>query len=89
MGSLARLCVGVNVVGGRPPLALVRELGDEGLKLGHLLLELMYAAGILGDALTVEGALLGGIVGHVFAVLLGVYQNSWFHYAKVYAADRK
>ena len=44
----------------------------QGLELGHLLLELCDAASVLGDALTVEGGLLGGIVRHVLAVLLGV-----------------
>ena len=53
-------------------LALVHELGDEGLELGHLSLEFLDAAGILGDALAVEGTLLGGVIGHVLAVLLGV-----------------
>lgn len=85
MDSLARLCVGVNVVGGRPPLALVHELGDEGLELGHLSLEFLDAAGILGDALAVEGTLLGGIVGHVFAVLLGV--EAFLEYAAAVALD--
>ena len=51
MNFLARLCVDVNVVGSRPPLAFVHELGDEGLELGHLSLEFLDAAGILGDAL--------------------------------------
>ena len=36
------------------------------------MLEFLDAAGVFGDALTVEGALLGGIVGHVLAMLLGV-----------------
>ena len=57
---------------GRPRLAFVHKFGDEGLELGYLLLELFDAAGVLGDALTVEGGLLGGIVRHVLAVLLGV-----------------
>ena len=85
MDSLARLCVGVDVVGGRPLLAFVHEFGDEGLKLGHLLLELFDPACVLGDALAVEGALLGGIVGHVFAVLLGV--EAFFEHAAAVALD--
>ena len=44
-------------------LAFVHELGDEGLELGHLSLEFLDAAGILGDALAVEGGLLGGVIG--------------------------
>lgn len=85
MDSLARLCVGVNVVGGRPPLAFVHELGDEGFELGHLSLEFLDAAGILGDALAVERGLLGGIVGHVLAVLLGV--EALFEHAAAVALD--
>ena len=38
MNSLARLCVGFDVVRGCPLLALVHEFGDEGLELGYLLL---------------------------------------------------
>ena len=53
-------------------LAFVHELGDEGLELGHLSLEFLDAAGILGDALAVEGGLLGGVIGQVLAMLLGV-----------------
>ena len=53
-------------------LVLVHELGDEGLELGHLSLEFLDAAGILGDALTVERGLLGGVIGHVLAMLLGI-----------------
>lgn len=53
-------------------LAFVHKFGDEGFELGHLLLEFFDATGVFGDALTVEGALLGGIVGHVLAMLLGV-----------------
>ena len=70
MNFLARLCVDVNVVGSRPPLALVHELGDEGFELGHLSLEFLDVAGVLGDALAVEGTLLGGVIGHVLAMLL-------------------
>lgn len=72
MDSLARLCVGVKVVGGRSLLTFVHKFGDEGLELGYLLLEFLDAAGILGDALAVERGLLGGVIGHVLAVLLGV-----------------
>lgn len=53
-------------------LTFVHELGDECFELGHLSLEFLDAVGILGDALAVEGTLLGGVIGHVLAMLLGV-----------------
>ena len=62
----------MNVLIGRPRLAFVHKFGNEGFELSYLLLEFFDAAGVLGDALTVEGGLLGGIVRHVLAVLLGV-----------------
>ena len=64
---------------------LVHELGDEGLELGHLSLEFLDAAGILGDALAVEGALLGGVIGHVLAMLLGI--EAFFEHAAAVALD--
>lgn len=73
MNSLARLCVDARCrFVPLAFLAFVHELGDEGLELGHLSLEFLDAAGILGDALAVEGGLLGGVIGHVLAMLLGV-----------------
>ena len=66
-------------------LALVHELGDEGLELGYLLLELFDAASVFGDALAVERGLLGGIVGHILAVLLGV--EALLEYAAAVAFD--
>ena len=51
-------------------LAFVHELGDEGLELGHLSLEFLDAAGILGDALAVEGGLLGGVLVSVIFFLI-------------------
>ena len=47
-------CAGVKVAGGRPLLAFGHKFGDEGLKLGHLSLEFLDAACILGDAMAVE-----------------------------------
>ena len=63
MDSLARLLCWRLCCGGCPLLAFVHELGDEGFELGHLLFELFDATGVLGDALTVEGALLGSVIG--------------------------
>ena len=85
MDSLARLCAGVKVVGGRPLLTFVHKFGNEGLEFGHLFLELFDAAGVLGDALTVERGLFGGVVGHVLAVLLGV--EALLEYAAAVAFD--
>ena len=53
-------------------LALVHELGDEGFELGHLSLEFLDAAGILGDALAVEGTLLGGVIGVMLMCLMQI-----------------